>query len=45
VTQVANSSPGNGGATYTFGGLIYFGGLPGRYELTFIAESGPHPVV
>lgn len=40
VTQVANSSPGGGGATYNFGGLIYFGGLPGKYELTFIAESG-----
>ena len=40
LTQVANLTPGNGSATYNFAGLIYFGGLPGRYELTFVAEAG-----
>ncbi len=40
LTQVANSSPGAGGATYNFAGVIYFGGQAGKYELTFVAEAG-----
>jgi hypothetical protein len=40
LTQVANRASGQGGVTYNFPGLIYFGGLPGNYELTFIAETG-----
>jgi hypothetical protein len=40
LTQVASQTPGAGGATYNFAGIIYFGGLPGKYELTFIAETG-----
>jgi hypothetical protein len=40
VSQMAPAMPGNGSVTYNFGGLIYFGGLPGKYELTFIAEAG-----
>ncbi len=40
MTQTASAVAGPGGATFTFPAIQYAGNLRGRYELTFIAESG-----
>lgn len=40
AAQTAPASSGRGAVTYTFTGLQYGGGRPGKYELTFTAQSG-----
>ena len=40
AAQTASASTGPGAVTYTFTGLQYGGGQPGKYELTFTAQAG-----
>ena len=40
VTQTAPQSDGNGPLTYTFPAIVYGGDFPGKYELTFVAQTG-----
>jgi len=40
ATQTAAASSGPDATKYTFPGLQYSGGQPGKYELTFTAQAG-----